>query len=102
MQDETKDNDKEKKEGGDKPDENLGITVKPGEKSAEKKELKEAKILLEELKEQRDEQKKLLDEQRELINELKQHQKDAHPEGQVIITFITGQILQYILIILYR
>ena len=48
------------------------------------KELKEAKILLEELKEQRDEQKKLLDAQRELINELKQHQKDAHPIKQVL------------------
>ena len=47
------------------------------------KELKEAKVLLEELKEQRDEQKKLLDAQRELINELKQHQKEAHPDIQV-------------------
>ena len=52
-----------------------------GEKT--EKELKEAKVLLEELKEQRDEQKKLLDAQRELINELKQHQKEAHPDKQV-------------------
>ena len=52
-----------------------------GEKT--EKELKEAKVLLEELKEQRDEQKKLLDAQRELINELKQHQKEAHPDIQV-------------------
>ena len=56
-----------------------------GEKT--EKELKEAKVLLEELKEQRDEQKKLLDAQRELINELKQHQKEAHPNIQVTNEF---------------
>ena len=77
----------EKKDSGveNKPKQDV-IPVKrkvnaTGEKT--EKELKEAKVLLEELKEQRDEQKKLLDAQRELINELKQHQKEAHPNIQV-------------------
>ena len=62
------------------------VQIKPktnGKSEKNAKELKEAKVLLEELKEQRDEQKKLLDAQRELINELKQHQKEAHPKDQV-------------------